>query len=90
MAGETCHRFLRDKEAVVLKGLGGKRYSPEQVCDVTISSANNARWMLHVQTSFILDCRVKVTVYDTRIATLPVRPVVCVGVVTDVVEFCLW
>ena len=80
MAGANCHRYLRNKEAVVLKGSGGKRYSPEQVCDITVSSVNSARWMMHVQTAFILDCRVKVTVYDKGIATASAQPLVCVCV----------
>ncbi|XP_070202838.1 uncharacterized protein [Littorina saxatilis] len=82
LAGDNCHKFLRDKEAVVLKGSGGKRLSPSGICEVTVSSSNNARWMMHVQSSFILDCRVKVTVYDTHMATITVQPVLEMGCAT--------
>ncbi|KAL8571762.1 hypothetical protein ACOMHN_051129 [Nucella lapillus] len=75
MAGESCNKYLRGKDAVAIKGSGGKRYSAGDVCDITVSSANNAHWMLRVQTAFILDCKVQVTIYDTPIATLSLQPV---------------
>nr|KAG5712934.1 hypothetical protein BaRGS_021728 [Batillaria attramentaria] len=80
MPGDTCHSYLLDKDAIVLKGMG-KKTSPSEVCDVTVAAANNARWMFHIQTAVIMDCRVKILVYDKRIvvSAIPTPPVLVVG-----------
>ena len=79
LEGETCHQYLRDREAVLIRGPSTKdphHHSHAAVCDVTLTAASDAFWMLHVQNALILDCGVKVIVYDTRIATVSVKPVV--------------
>ncbi|XP_076470092.1 uncharacterized protein LOC143300365 [Babylonia areolata] len=76
LAGENCNKYLRGKDAVAIKGSGAKRYtSASDVCDITLSTASHSRWTLRVQTAFILDCKVKVTIYDKPIATVSLKPV---------------
>jgi hypothetical protein len=78
MAGENCHQgHYRELTAVVLSGAGsGVRHSNDDLCVVTFKADNHARWMMYVESSYILDCKVKVAVYDTRMLTEWVKPVV--------------
>lgn len=77
MSGDVCHSYLRNKEAIELRGFGGaKTFASAEVCDVTVTTAYHARWMVHVQRAFIMDCRVKVAVYDTTIGDIRLQPVV--------------
>ncbi|PVD21158.1 hypothetical protein C0Q70_19325 [Pomacea canaliculata] len=80
MSGDVCHSYLRNKEAIELRGFGGaKTFASAEVCDVTVTTAYHARWMVHVQRAFIMDCRVKVAVYDTTIGDIRLQPVLEIG-----------
>ncbi|XP_005096299.1 uncharacterized protein LOC101845914 [Aplysia californica] len=73
-----CNNFYRHVPAAVLEGAGDHRISPG-VCDVTLSTPGRAVWMLRIERAVILDCSVKVQVFDTHMSPANGKPVLVHG-----------